>query len=354
MEKVVVIGGGISGLETGLRVERKGFEVKIIEPKDKMVFYPSVHRLLEGESENSFTIDYDSKFKGRNIEHVDQKASRIDFDQKNVVTETQELNYDYLVLATGSETKFYNIPGHEKAKTMRFKEDPKEIFQAINDGAIDHITVVGGGATGVEAVSSLLELRKEMNFSVRLVHGGDRLLPSCNGELSESVEESLDSREVEIELGNRVVEIRDESVILDSGKDLETDLVLWAGGVKPNEFIENIDIEQNERGIEVDKYMQAEKENVFAVGDNCSYEGKSSRALYGIFEAQTAAENITRISEGKTLEERNIKWDPEIIYLGKGDSALEFGDICFRGLIPSLIRTIGVERRYLLLRKHWL
>ena len=74
MDKVVVIGGGIAGLEAALRTERKGFNVKLIEPKDSMLFYPSAHRLLEGESEEAFTIKYSEKFKDRDIEHLNHEA----------------------------------------------------------------------------------------------------------------------------------------------------------------------------------------------------------------------------------------------------------------------------------------
>lgn len=352
MSHVAVIGGGIAGLETALRAERSGFDVTLVEPKDSMLFYPSAHKLLEGKSEKDFTIFYEDKFSDRNIERIQEKAESVDFEKQEVLTENETVQYDYLVIAVGSETRFYDIPGQEKACTMRFKEEPKKIYTELRENGQESVTIVGGGATGVEAVSSLLEMRREKEFELNLVHGGDNLLPQNSKKLSSNVKKSLSEKDVNLFLGKKAVEIKEEYVELDSEEKVESDLVLWAGGVKPSSFIEELQLQQDHGGLKVNNFMQTGKENVFAVGDNCSYAGKVNRALYGIFEAKTAAKNIKRLSEEKELMERNITWDPEIIYLGKRDSALEFGNLCFRGLIPSLIRTLGVEKRYLWTRKY--
>ena len=256
------------------------------------------------------------------------------------------------MISVGSETEFYDVPGHEKACTMRFKDEPKEIYSELKDNGQESVTVVGGGSTGVEAVASLLEMRKEKDFSLNLIHSRDRLLPQNSEKLGRSVEGSLRERDVKIYLGSKAVEIKEDHTVLENGEEIESDLVLWTGGVKPNGFIEHLGLQQDRGGLKVNKFMQTDRENVFAVGDNCSYTNKVNRALYGIFEAKTAAKNIKALTEGEEMIERKISWDPEVIYLGKRDSALELGNLCFRGLIPSIIRRIGIEKRYLLTRKY--
>ncbi|MFB6209019.1 MAG: NAD(P)/FAD-dependent oxidoreductase [Candidatus Nanohaloarchaea archaeon] len=355
MEKVVVIGGGIAGLETALRCERKGFSVTVVEPKDSMLFYPSAHRLLEGSSHEEFTIDYGRKFRGRNIEQVRQKAEGVKFGENRVYTEEgEELEYDYLVLAAGSETEFYDTPGHERADTMRFRENPQQIYRKLSEGEADSVAIVGGGATGVEAAASLLEVSDEHDFDLKLIHGSERLLPSNHEKLGRSAEKSLRKKGVELFLGEKAIEVGNPAVELESGDEVEADIVLWAGGVRPCSLVDQLDLECDRGGVRVDEYQQTSRENVFAAGDCCSYEGKVNRALYGIFEAKVAAENISMKSEEAELKQRSIPYDPEIIYLGSRDSAMEIGNFCMRGLFPSLLRSLGVEKRYLLLRKHWL
>jgi NADH dehydrogenase len=354
VERVVVIGGGIGGLEVALRAERKGFNVELVDPGDSMLFYPSAHRILEGESTERFSIGYKEKFSDRDTVHRKSRADKIDFDDQNVSVDGQDIDYDYLVLAIGSETEFYDTPGQEKAKTMRFKEEAQEIHEKISGNGNTSVAIVGGGATGVEATASLLEVRKEKSFDISLIHGSERLLPGNGKELADEIEVSLESKGVNLIMGKKAVEINDSDVKLDDGGEIPADIVLWAGGVKPNSFIHDLSLEKDRGGLRVDENMLTDRENVFAVGDVASYEGKENRALHAIFEAKTVSENIFRLDRGKELVGRDIKWDPQLIYLGRNNSALEFRGKYFCGLIPSIIRDFGVEKRYLWSRKYWL
>ena len=312
----MVIGGGIGGLEVALKAERKGFEVKLVDPGEEMLFYPSAHRILEGADSQEFTINYWEKFSGRNIQHIQAKAQGIDLEEEKVETEEGEVGYHYLVIAVGSETRFYDVPGKERASTMRFKEDAQEIYEEISQDGHSSIAVVGGGATGVEAAASFLELRREVDFDLSLIHGSDRLLPANSERLAEKVETSLRSKGVNLVLESKAVKITDDSLVMDDGSKLTADMVLWAGGVKPNSFIEDLSLEKDKQGLKVDDYMETSQENVFAVGDIASYKRKQKRALYAIFEAKAVAENLDRKRRGKDLVERKISWDPQLIYLG--------------------------------------
>lgn len=353
-DTVVVIGGGIGGLEAALRTERKSFEVKLVDPKDSMLFYPSAHKVLEGESADKHSIKFNEKFHGRNIEHLKQKAEKIYLEDEKIILEDGEVSYDYLVIAVGSETEFHGVNGSEKAHTMKFKEETSEIYEKLSNGGADSLVIVGGGSTGVEAAASLLEMRKDEGFDISLVHSSETLLPGNGSKLSLDIQSSLEEHNVNLVLGRKAVEIKDSEIVLDNEDKVEADIVLWAGGVSPSSFINDLDIESDKGGLKVDPNMETSKENVFAVGDVASYPDKNNRALYAIFEAKTVAKNVKRRSENKDLASLDIKWDPEIIYLGKRDSALEFGDFCFRGIIPSIIRSLGVEMRYMLMRKYLL
>lgn len=347
VKQVVVAGGGIGGLETALRLERKGFEVKLIDPEESLFFYPSAHRMIDGESEESVTISYRKKFRNRDIEHI--KASLKDLDKENntVQTESSEIEYDYLVMSVGSEANFFGIET-EETELMRYKEDLKEINERIEKEYNLEAFIVGGGATGIEAAASLSERE---NVDVTMLQALERLVPQLNQKTSEKALKILESKGVTVKLDEPVEDI-EKGKIRSSDSTYESDIIIWAAGIKKRELLDDFDLSQNEKGLLVDEHQRIEdEEDIFAVGDNCFYEGKKSRALYALFESKAAAKNISRTEKGRDLTDRKIHYDPILLYIGKHNSILEFKNFSFSGLIPSMIEKIGVEKRYMLLRK---
>ncbi len=351
-KRVVVAGGGVAGLEVALRAEKKGFKVTVIDPRPGTVFYPSWHRVLEGEKAEKYMINFESKFSGRDIQHVQEKVTDINFERKEASTGTDSMEYDYLVLAAGSETNFNGVQGKEYAYTMRSSEDAYNLYSEIESGEASSITVVGGGATGVEATASLLSLRKEKDIDVTLVHASERLLPRKKESIGEKVEACLRDRGANIILESKAEELTEGCTVLKDGTEIESDAVIWAGGVKASEMIRELEVEQCRKGVDVDKHMLTDCECVFATGDVCHYRGKENRALYALFESKTVASNIVRMEKDKGLKERNIPPDPEILSIGERNGLLEYRGRCITGITPHLMRTLGVEKRYLWTRRH--
>ncbi|MFO7793597.1 MAG: FAD-dependent oxidoreductase [Candidatus Nanohaloarchaea archaeon] len=347
-EEVVVAGGGIAGLESALRLERKGFKVKLVDPEDGLFFYPSGHRIIDGDPAEEVTINYERKFQDRGIEHIKASVTDLDKEGKRVSTTSGKLDFDYLVLALGSEANFFGIETDE-TELMRYKEDLEEINDRIEKKDSLEAFVVGGGATGLEAAASLSERK---NVDVIVLQAVNRLVPQLNEKTSEKALKILENKGVNINLNEAVEEIEDEE-IKTSDSTYNADLIIWAAGIKKREFLNDLELSQNDKGLLVDEHQRIEgEENIFAVGDNCFYDGKKSRALYALFESKAAAKNIYRTENSKNLVERQIHYDPILLYMGKHSSILELKNFCFSGLIPSLIEKFGVEKRYMLLRKH--
>ena len=347
-EEIVVAGGGIAGLESALRLERKGFKVKLIDTEDSLFFYPSGHRIIDGSPVEEVTINYERKLQDRDIEHVKASVTDLDKEEKSVSTTSGKLSYDYLVLALGSEANFFGIETDE-TELMRYKEDLEEINERLEKKENLEAFIVGGGATGLEAAASLSERE---NVDVTILQAVERLVPQLNEKTSEKALKILENKGVNIKLNEAVEEI-DDGEIKTSNSTYDADLIIWAAGIKKRELLNDLDLSQNDKGLLVDEYQRVEdEEDIFAVGDNCFYEGKKSRALYALFESKAAAKNISRNEKGKDLTERKIHYDPILLYMGKHNSILEFKNFSFSGLIPSMIEKIGVEKRYMLLRKH--
>ena len=339
---VVIAGGGMVGLEIALRLERKGFEVKLVEPREEMFFYPLAHRLVKGLPASEATISYDKKFEGRGIEHVKSEFEEVLPDEKVAVTSERDLEYDYLVLAYG-----VNYEGVWPSRSVD-STDPEQLEEFSKEDKGLRVLVVGGGATGVEMAAGL----NENGFEVELVGSRDELLPDMPSKASRAAEKYLEASGVNLRLGRRVQDVSEDMEVTTDDGSFHVDRVLWAGGHRARELIRSSG--EGREGLEVDRFNRASMEDVFAAGDCVSYPGKKDRAVHALVEAKTVSENIVRTEKDRSLKERNVRFEPTLIDVGNHKAILEFSGLTFSGLLPYLIESIGVEKRYMLMRKHLL
>ncbi|MFB6181204.1 MAG: NAD(P)/FAD-dependent oxidoreductase [Candidatus Nanohalobium sp.] len=355
-DKVVVVGGGIAGFETVLRLERGlDAEIVLVEPREALNFYPGLHKIVKGSEVDDALIDYSEKFEGRNVKHLKEEMRGLDAENNVLELESSSISYDKLVLAFGVETDFY-MTEEEFSYSFRSVEDVKEIRDRLESG-IESAVVVGGGATGVEAAASLNTFRKkkEFSFDITVVQSDDRLLPFNEKRTSRKIENILLEKGINVEKNVRAEVVKQEAVKCSNGEIYDSDLTVWAAGVRKNDLVEEITVPANERGIIVDKGMKVkDMDDIYAVGDVVDYEGKENRAYFAISEAKTAAKNIKADLKGGEEVENSFIWDPQAIYLGGKTSALELPGITVTGFLPHLVQEYFIDKRYMLSRKHLL
>lgn len=205
------------------------------------------------------------------------------------LTDGREIGYDYLVLATGVTANFFGITGAEKNTFGLYTRRDALVLRdhimagierlSEQDGDL-HVTVVGGGATGVELAGTLAELRKEVfrntfpdidpgRLHVRLVEQADALLAPFAPSLREYTLGQLRRRGVQVMLGAEIREVTPDRVLLASGEAVPSDITVWAAGVAAPDAVAGWGLPQGRHGrIQIGPDLRVRgQERIFAVGD---------------------------------------------------------------------------------------
>ncbi|MAY43162.1 MAG: nitrite reductase (NAD(P)H) [Oceanospirillaceae bacterium] len=206
--------------------------------------------------------------------HSQDPVETIDRSQKLIISEKGiRVNYDYLVIATGSYPTVLPIPGAELDGVMSFRTLKDVALMQDVATKKKHAVVIGGGFLGLEAAEGL----RVQGMDVTLLHRGNFLLDNQLDETAgKMLLNSLEERGIKFRLAANTQELEGsdsvESVLLATGERLPADLVVTAIGVTPNKALA-VDTELNcQRGILVNAQMQTSDQNIFSLGECCQFE----------------------------------------------------------------------------------
>tara|TARA_Y100000782_G_scaffold41620_1_gene46724 strand:+ start:14878 stop:18630 length:3753 start_codon:yes stop_codon:yes gene_type:complete len=206
--------------------------------------------------------------------HSQDPVETIDRSQKLIISEKGiRVNYDYLVIATGSYPTVLPIPGAELDGVMSFRTLKDVALMQDIATKKKHAVVIGGGFLGLEAAEGL----RVQGMDVTLLHRGNFLLDNQLDETAgKMLLNSLEERGIKFRLAANTQELEGsdsvESVLLATGERLPADLVVTAIGVTPNKALA-VDTELNcQRGILVNAQMQTSDQNIFSLGECCQFE----------------------------------------------------------------------------------
>ena len=286
--KVVVIGGVAAGPKTASRIRRlcDDAEVTIVE-KGEFLSYAGcglpyyISGMVKEQKELMATpvgTVRDSVF-FRHVKDVHvmnhTEATAIDRENKTVTVnsaegETQELEYDKLILATGANSFVPPIPGVELENIFNLKDihDADAIKEKLAQHKALNAVIVGGGLIGVEVAEAF----HEMGCRITVVEFLPNILPMMDPEMSTLVERHFESKGVRIKTGTKVVEFvgteQVEKVVTDQG-EIPADIVIMAVGVRPStQLAEEAGLAiGSTRAIAVNDQMQTSDSDIYAVGD---------------------------------------------------------------------------------------
>ncbi|MBV9453016.1 MAG: NAD(P)/FAD-dependent oxidoreductase [Rubrobacter sp.] len=305
--KVLIVGGGFGGIPVVKELvhaldgnQRVG--VALLDRVSFTTFYPLVPRTISANVEiGHLAHSIRSIVRPLGVDFNQAEVEGVDFEAQEVHSNKGSFPYDYLVLAPGSRTAFFDTVGvREHAIELKGLREALQVRNTIIDrfeeaqwlrgeheeGLLTFI-FVGGGPTGVEGAASTHDLifnvlkrdYPDVDFErvrIVLINSGKRILKEIDTSLSNTALHRLASENIEVMNNTRVAEIRSDAVVLSNGSTIPTCTTVWAAGVEPGPLVKGLDVPRDARGrIVVDRFMRVkDRPRVYAVGDCISIEDK--------------------------------------------------------------------------------
>jgi len=396
MQNIVILGAGFAGLRCAIQLERllkkaglqNDWSVVLVDKNSYHTYTPALYEAasayvwtgagkgevqsFEEELGGALCLPISTILKGKNITFVHQEIADIGFSERCIMTKAGgKVPFQYLVIAFGSESIYFNIKGAKACcyalKTfydaLRIRRRIEEIFRSFNGNEIK-ITVVGGGATGVEVVAELSlytrHLARDLKIDlsrvkILLLEAQDKILSGLPDTQRRAAARRLEKLGVQIRTGSRINEVEKSCVILDAGEKCPSDLIIWAAGVKAPILLEKFnELEKDKRGrITTDEFLRVKNHNnIFAIGDNALFvneigETAPPTAFIAEQQADLAALNILRLISAKGLLKYKMSIPGYVLSCGGKYGILDIWGITFFGFLGWALKRF-IDLKYFL------
>lgn len=317
MQRIVIVGGGAGGLalatQLGKRLGKKNkAHITLVDSARTHVWKPLFHQLAAGSFDtHAEEIEYLAQARWNHFKFRLGKLTSVDRATKTVqlaathdamrreITPAQTIAYDTLVIAVGSQTNDFGTLG---AAEHTIKLDSPAAAKYFNARLINEclraqtlprvpgqsmltVTIVGGGATGVELAAELHSaarimgnygfenINPEKDLQIVLVEAGPRLLAQLPERLGHAAEKELRKLAIDVHTNEKVVEVTSNSLKMASGKVIPSTLTVWAAGVKAADFLATLGgaepLEVNRLNqLMVNSNLQSSRDtSIYAFGD---------------------------------------------------------------------------------------
>jgi NADH dehydrogenase len=378
--RVVVVGAGFAGLAAVDALAGSGADVTLVDRHPYSTFQPLLYQVATaGLTSADVAYPLWAVARKRRARFRRGELTGIDRDRREVqLADGTRIGYDYLVLTTGVSAAFFGVAGAaEYALSLYTRHDAvvlrDELLAELEYLAADpsgelHITVAGGGATGVELAGTLAELRnialpatfpeiRQERMHVTLVEAGDVLLAPFDPALRAYTLHQLLSRGVDVRLSTAIQEVREQEVVLAGGEMLRSDVTVWAAGVAGPAGIGALGLATGRGGRLLtgsDLRVQGD-ERIFAAGDIGLIEGYPLPQLAqpAIQQGTHVAAQIRRLMQGKDTAEFRYKDKGIMATIGRRSAVVQLpGRIKIKGtiawfawLVLHLVTLLGHRNR---------
>ena len=396
-KRIVVLGGGFGGLHLVRRLERRlrrgEASVTLVDRQNYHLFTPLLYQVCTGElPPHAVAYPLRDATAPAGYHFLQSEVTAIDLTRRIVSTADGEIPYDHLVIAVGSVTNDFGIPGvRENALQVKWLSDAETLKRHVLDifetAAIETdiarrrelltFIIVGAGPVGVELASSLRDLMDHTlrkiypsidfygDVAIHLIEGTDRVLPAMDPRLSAIAMRRLEQQRIRVLLQTLVSEIGPGIVHTKDGAQLRARTIVWSGGVKVNPLVASIDLPKSKDGriLVDDRFRATGRDDVMVLGDAAYFEhggkGLPQLAQVAVLEAPAAARNLAALARGEPTDPFVYKRKGDLVALGRTQAGAEFaklGGFVLGGLpawtvwrVNYLMQLLGVRNRGTLL-----
>ncbi|TDX52114.1 NAD(P)/FAD-dependent oxidoreductase [Orenia marismortui] len=388
-KNIVILGAGYAGIEAAKDLNKRfrknpDVQITLIDQNPHHTLLTELHEVAGNRvSSSGLKVSLSKVFDDTKVNLVEDKITDIDPQTKQLSSDNNEYNYDYLVLGVGSEPAYFKIPGmEENCFTLWSLEDAKKINSHVRrmfslastetdpEKRQELLTFIigGGGFTGIEMAGELAEWVEELcekyeisreEASIKVIEARDEILTVLSKKrvakaeqyLSETLGVELLTRSTITNVEKNKIIINDDNVSFKGKKEIKSNTLIWTGGVKANSFVKKLGLEINHRDrLVVNEYLQTSIQNIYAIGDNASILWEEGRELPQLVESalqtgQSAAYNIYADITDAELKKFNANLHGVMVSIGSNYAVAELKPI------PSL--TIPLVGFLAMMTKHF-
>jgi NADH:ubiquinone reductase (H+-translocating) len=376
--RVVILGGGFGGLSAAQRLKKAPVEVTLIDRRNFHLFQPLLYQVATGwlsPANIAATLRATLKHQ-QNARVLLAEATGIDVDSRRVLLDHGAIDYDTLIVATGSRHHYFGNDHWEAlAPGLKTVEDATEIrrrifsaFEAAERGATEErlralltFVIVGGGPTGVELAGALGEIANDTlkndfrnidpaNARILLIEADERILSSYPVELSDKAVTALQKLGVTVLTRTLVSDVKPTAVTVKRAAVIETipcHTVIWAAGVQASPLGKAIG---QATGATVDKSGRVSVEpdlsvpghpEIFVIGDLAHYSHQTGSPLPGVApvaiqQGRYVADRIRRRLAGKTYAPFHYRDRGNMAIIGRASAIADLGKLKFSGFLAWL------------------
>ena len=281
--EIVVLGAGYGGAAAidsleGELGDNEDVSLTWISKEDYHFLLHESHRLIrEASVREEITVPIEEIIT-EETNFVQGEVTDIDVDDRTIgLAADSSVEYDLLVVCLGSKTAFFGIDGlEEHALTLKSLEDAMAINERIRAAADDategepaQVLVGGAGLTGIQTAGEIAAYRSEADapIDVYLIERSETIFPGHDHEFQGAIRNKLEDHDVDIRTNTVISAVDDSTVELESGDEMDYDVLIWAGGITGQDALGLADLPKDHNRVYTGATLETDDDRVFALGD---------------------------------------------------------------------------------------
>ena len=319
-ENVVVLGAGYAGAGAINKLQSElGGNARLtwIADVDYHLVLHESHRVIRDpdvRSDITFPVE---DIADPSTRFVKDEVTGLDVDEQVVeLADSDDVEYDYVLVGLGSQTAYYGIPGLEDhSLTLKSLDDALEIHEAVKQASQDatrgdpaQVVIGGAGLSGIQTAGEIAEFRDNHRapIEIHLVEALEEIFPGNDPEIQQALRDLLEDAGVQIHTDDPITEAKEDVIEFDEGEPLEHDVLVWTGGITGRDAMDDVDLENEHNRVNTEANFQTSDERVFAIGDSAIIDQgdqpapPTAQAAWQA--AEVAGENISRAIENRPLK----------------------------------------------------